>query len=580
MHEETMSRRAFLASAAATGALAAGGLWGCAPTATKTTGSASGGDGVAALSSAGEDAPRWLGDEPAMPDSFDEEVNVDIVVLGAGIAGVSACRTAVEAGATVALFEKGSGISSRSQDFVCLGSSWVAEHFPSVPPMSEVKWDLLQATAKGSLLRVKDAIWAKWADLNGESFDWWIGAVPGEELTSGSEQNSNKPEEGKHAVTIKMWPMPVHYDPSSELYPSYAGTAVLMGADGGGCLAFTQANYDKAVQEAADRLTSYFDAPAERLIVDESGRVAGAVIRCFDGRTVKAVANKGVILATGDFLNNMDMMEQFCPREVRCGYTPEKTIYPGTDKNGEHLNVGDGHKMGVWAGARMQVDGCCMTHMEKQEVEAIGTDPCLWLDKTGARFMNEDCQACHMSQRLEGLPDKTIFQIFDGSILEDLEWMPYGHHRVVNQTQEGLDAAVEAGALLRADTLDELFAQLDGIDVETANRTVERYNQFCAAGCDDDFGKVSHRLFPVDTPPFYCVTWGGNVSLVTLSGLESDEDCHVYREDGSILPGLYVCGNVQGNRWALEYAETALGLTHAMALTFGRIAAENAYNGK
>ncbi|HJI12763.1 MAG TPA: FAD-binding protein [Adlercreutzia equolifaciens] len=585
MGNETLSRRAFLKGAATTGTLAmAGSFLGCAPASQEGVDGAAkkegkGAEGSLSETDGAQGTSEWLGVQPELPDFFDEEVTADIVVLGAGVAGVSACRAAIEAGATVALFEKSSGVSSRSQDYVCLGSSWMAEHFPSIPDMDEIKWDFLHATAKGSLLRTKDAIWAKWADLNGAYFDWWIGAVPEDELSSGSEQNGNKPEEGKHSVTIKMWPMPAHYAPSDELYPSFAGTAVLMGAEGGGCLAFTQANYDKACEVGGDRLATYFEAPAERLITDDSGKVTGAVIRCFDGRVIRANADKAVILATGDFLNNMAMMEQFCPREVRCGYTPEKTIYPGTDKNGDHLNVGDGHKMGMWAGARMQVDGCCMTHMEKQEVEAIGTDPCLWLDKTGNRFMNEDCQACHMSQRLDELPDKTIFQIFDGSILDDLEWMPYGHHRVVNQTQEGLDEAVEAGALLRADTLDELFSQIEGLDVEAAKATVERYNQFCAAGKDDDFGKTPSRLFAVDTPPFYCVTWGGNVSLVTLSGLESDENCHVYREDGSILPGLYVCGNVQGNRWALEYAETALGMSHAMALTYGRVAAENAVNG-
>lgn len=85
------------------------------------------------------------------------------------------------------------------------------------------------------------------------------------------------------------------------------------------------------------------------------------------------------------------------------------------------------------------------------------------------------------------------------------------------------------------------------------------------------------RLFPVDTPPFYCVPWGGNVSLVTLTGLESDEECRVYDADFNVIPGLYVAGNTQGNRWTLEYAETALGMTHAMAVAYGRVAGVNAY---
>lgn len=436
----------------------------------------------------------WLGEEPETPETFDEEIEVEVVVLGGGIAGVSACRSAIEAGATVVLFEKSSTVSGRSQDFYAIGSSWLEKNFPSIPKKDEIKWPFIQATVKGSLNRPKDAIWSRWVDINGEAFDWFVGAFSDDELSFGSEENGNTADLEKNCVTIKVWPMPSTYDPSSELYPCYAGTAVMSAAGGTRIAGFVQANFDRTVKEGGNRFSYRFDARAEKLLT-EGGRVTGAVIRCYDGTLIKAVATKGLVLATGDFLNNIPMLEYYSPKTVRCGYTREHSIYTTFDVEGEHCNVGDGHKMALWAGARMQADGCCMTHMEKQVAEVIGTDPCLWLDLRGKRFMNEDCQACHMSQRLDDLPGKKIFQIFDGNILSELDRMPYGHHRTNAQTQEDLDAACEAGGCLRADTLEELFAQVEGIDAEAAIASVERYNELCAKGSDDDFGK---------TPPCAC----------------------------------------------------------------------------
>lgn len=569
-----ISRRNFVTGAVLSGAaVAAASVFGCSPAAKQQPE-----EETTTQRDASTEADPWLGTEPATPEAFDEEITADVVILGAGIAGVSACRSAIEEGATVAIFEKSADVAGRSQDFVALGSSWIEENFPSLHKMSDIKWSFLQDTIKGNLGRTKEAIWSRWADECGPGFDWWIGAFPADELSSGNEGNDNTAGGEKNCVTLKTWPLPSTYDPSSELYPSYAGTAVLMGADGSRSLAFTRANFELAQSEGAERLTSRFEARAEKLLTDGSGRVTGAVIRYEDGSVCKATATKGVVLSTGDFLNNPDMLEHFCPRTARGGYTPEKSIYTTFDATGAACNTGDGHRMAMWVGANMQLDGCSMTHMEKQEVEAIGTDPCLWLNLEGKRFMNEDCQACHMSQRLEELPGNKIFQVFDGNILDELDCMPYGHHRVTRQTQEGLDAAVEAGALLRGDTIDELLAQMEGIDVQAAKASIERYNELCAKGVDEDFGKTPMRLFPVDTAPFYCVTWGGNVSLVTLSGLESDEECHVYSAEHKIIPGLYVAGNTQGNRWAIEYAETALGMSHSMAMVYGRIAGKNALN--
>lgn len=67
--------------------------------------------------------------------------------------------------------------------------------------------------------------------------------------------------------------------------------------------------------------------------------------------------------------------------------------------------------------------------------------------------------------------------------------------------------------------------------------------------------------------------------LVCVGGLESDEECRVYDDDRNVIPGLYVAGNMQGCRFAVEYPTTVPGISHSMALTYGKIAGENVVKG-
>ena len=96
----------------------------------------------------------------------------------------------------------------------------------------------------------------------------------------------------------------------------------------------------------------------------------------------------------------------------------------------------------------------------------------------------------------------------------------------------------------------------------------------------------SKRMIGLTKPPFFCDTYIGDGSmkgvgnLVTMSGLESDEECHVYNADLDVIPGLYATGNVQGNRFNVVYPEMLQGHSIAMAMTFGYIAGKNAAAGK
>ena len=142
-----------------------------------------------------------------------------------------------------------------------------------------------------------------------------------------------------------------------------------------------------------------------------------------------------------------------------------------------------------------------------------------------------------------------------------------------------LAASVESGVTLTADTLEDLLAQLD-IDAETALASIERYNELARDGADLDFNKKAERLFALETGPFYAVPFGTAAMLVCIGGIESDPDCHAYNTAWEQIPGLYVTGNMQGGRLAVEYPICCPGISHSMALTLGRIAGANCANGR
>jgi len=108
---------------------------------------------------------------------------------------------------------------------------------------------------------------------------------------------------------------------------------------------------------------------------------------------------------------------------------------------------------------------------------------------------------------------------------------------------------------------------------------MDSVNQMAKNGKDEDFGKATSRLFPVENPPFYASPATTAVMLVCIGGLESDEDCHVYDQQRKVIPGLYAAGNIQGNRFAVQYPIPIVGISHSLALYYGYVAGKNAAAG-
>ena len=142
-----------------------------------------------------------------------------------------------------------------------------------------------------------------------------------------------------------------------------------------------------------------------------------------------------------------------------------------------------------------------------------------------------------------------------------------------------LEAAVADGRAVKADTLEELVTKIypdDTAAQQTALESIQRYNQLAKDGYDEDFHKPASRMWALENGPFYADKFTTALLLVCIGGLESDENCHTFDADRNVIPGLYVAGNVQGNRFATEYPIGLKGVSHSMAMYYGYVAGKNA----
>ena len=299
-----------------------------------------------------------------------------------------------------------------------------------------------------------------------------------------------------------------------------------------------------------------FDAPIAAFDVRD-GRVTGATINTAHG-AISVTARKGVVLATGGYGHNKKYREAFMPRPV-----PARSM-------ASEFNQGDGIALGERLGARIAAGEhrrsglWTPVSVTPRADGGTGLYPHLLLDRAkpgliavnaaGARFVNE---AVSYHDFVEAMfdanatsPSIPCYLICDAPFIRQ-----YGLG-VVYPGAGNLRRLLKAGYLKRGDTLDALAAQL-GIDAAGLRRTVERYNGFVATGIDPDFGKgetelnrfngdETHQPNPcigaLQTAPFYGLAiWPAEIAVST--GLSTDANARVLNNDGAPIEGLYACGN-------------------------------------
>ena len=547
--------------------------------------------GDTAASSSDED---WLGTEPEIDESkVAKTVDVDVAVVGCGIAGVAACRSVAEDSGLVAAFEKADGPQCRSGEYAVINGKVQAKWGRDTWTREQID-DIIDSHMVESTYRCKRSIMSKWAHNIGDAFDWWVEANP--DLYYAETTRSAIPDESADNFIIPIfYPLPEHYDWKQERFPCYP-TSVEFKPDQH---VTVEANMQKAIDTG--NVQTFYGCFVEKLIM-ENGRCVGLYARdAATGEYIKCNASKGVILSTGDYSQNTKMLKHFCPEVIENNI---QCLFTNVDVEGNFTNQGDGIQLGMWAGAQVQQSHAPMIHhmgggADLAGVGVMGNAGFLNLDLNGKRFMNEDLPGQQLENQIELQKNRESWQIFDSSWPEQLPYMPAAHggacyYEDYASEDEGpknnttyrnykspyqLEAAVADGRAVKADTLEELVAKIypdDTAAQQTALDSIQRYNELAKAGYDEDFHKPASRMWAVENGPFYADKFTTALLLVCIGGLESDEDCHTFDADRNVIPGLYVAGNIQGNRFATEYPIGLKGVSHSMAMYYGYVAGKNA----
>ena len=297
------------------------------------------------------------------------------------------------------------------------------------------------------------------------------------------------------------------------------------------------------------------------------GRVDAIIASDGDGAYTKYVGTKAVIMATGDFSHDRDMMERYCPQAVElCDFTTEINYDQGIWMGG--LMPGDGHKMELWVGAAWQKEpnNIMLGRPNLPGDQPYTSHTGLMVDNAGQRFMNEDALGGLACATIMHLPEKTAYCIWGANRAEaGGPWgainYPHGEYFTTEEVIERWDTDADGFGIVKADTREEVIAQL-GLPASTID-TVERYNEMCEAGVDTDFYKTADKLIPIGEGdgPFYGASFSPGF-LTSLGGLRTDSDLRVLDENDKPIEGLFNAGCMIGNFYSGTYTFAMEGMNY------------------
>jgi fumarate reductase flavoprotein subunit len=488
--------------------------------------------------------PSWENPPAPIPaGEIKNTVTTEVVVIGAGIAGMVTALSAAEGGAKVAVLEKTKKFSARGFDVAAIDSR--------IQKKAGIKIDVptaIRALIKNCDKQIKEELYWIWARHSGKALDWLL-------------------DQGAPAGLYAKLSATRYQGPNYYEYPS---THHILGGPNEKEAAVADLVAELEKNAKAKGVDFRYRTPGVRLIRERKGPVTG-VIGGTAGNYTRFIATKGVVMATGDYGSDKEMLNHFCPiaNYVNLNvYTP-----PGA-------NVGEGHKMGLWAGAAFQKG------MHAPMIHTLGGAwPYFFLhvNKLGLRYHNEDvsCQACCLGMMMQ--PEGIGWTILDSDFLKyvprsiplgggffwDHPGRNVGEEWTPDQDMAALKDVLDRGLAFKADTFEELAVKMR-VPADALKKTVARYNELVKKGMDEDFGKRKELLFPIEKPPFY----GGlmkSALLATTSGLRVNTKLEVLDEQDMPLGGLYAVGNVQGDMFAVDYPTVFPGLSHGRCVTFGRI---------
>ena len=519
------------------------------------------------------DENDWLGKEPDIDEAaITETVDTDILIVGAGNGGIFAAAYAAANGLNFRVIEQNGNVQDTRHWYGAIDSAAAKE--AGEKPADRAK--LLSEISRYASGKCDQRVVKTWINESAAMHDFMRSILEDKygwtcDFTSGAE--AAWPAENAEHNTDYLFPVQEHNYMASESASGKPRNELLL-------------DYIRELGYDVDFKTSL-----AKLEKDSTGRITGIIAQSTeDDHFIRYNANKGVLLACGGFPGNPYMMEQLDPLgtsvTTACSYSP-------ADK-------GYGIRAAVWAGANLDkeaapmlfdrgivapgVDGGYVASDSAFGGKAFpgkirqynpGTQPFLKVNRNGERFANESCPYNDIVYAAAHQPGRVYAQICDANILEDAKRF----HTIgcSAQTRNGgekyiqgkMDEAIEAGALFKCDTLDELADKMGftGAAKDTFLATVERYNELYDKQNDEDFGKPAYRLSAIRTAPFYGC-WLGASLLTTEQGIAINEKGQALDNDNKPMPGLYITGDMSGSFFANNYPCLMAGVAMGRTLTF------------
>ena len=519
------------------------------------------------------DENDWLGKEPDIDEAaITETVDTDILIVGAGNGGMFAAAYAAANGLNFRVIEQNANVQDTRHWYGAIDSA--AAKAAGEKPADRAK--LLSEISRYASGKCDQRVVKTWINESAAMHDFMRSILEDKygwvcDFTSGTE--AAWPAENAEHNTDYLYPVQEHNYMASERESGLARNELLL----------------QYIQELGYDVD--FKTSLAKLEKNSDGRITGIIAQSTeDDHFIRYNANQGVLLACGGFPGNPYMMEQLDPLgtsvTTACSYSP-------ADK-------GYGIRAAVWAGANLDKEAAPMlfdrgivapgvdagyvdsdsafggkTFPGKIRQYNPGTQPFLKVNRNGERFANESCPYNDIVYAAAHQPGRVYAQICDANILEDAKRF----HTIgcSAQTRNGgekyiqgkMDEAIEAGALFKCDTLDELADKMGftGAAKDTFLATVERYNELYDKQNDEDFGKPAYRLSAIRTAPFYGC-WLGASLLTTEQGIAINEKGQALDTNNQPMEGLYITGDMSGSFFANNYPCLMAGVAMGRTLTY------------
>ena len=515
----------------------------------------------AALADAGVDPDDYMR-EAEVEAAEDVALEADIVIVGAGGAGMTAAITAADAGMTVIVLESQPAVGGNSvkstggmnaaktadQDenefgeaagvektLAAAAENWADnEVITALAATVQEQWDAYQANPEGyfdstELFALDTLIGGKGindpelvdtlVNNSAEAIEWL--RTQGIDLTDVASFGG---------ASVKRIHRPLDAD----------GKVVSVGA-------YTVPLLEEACN-ARDNLTLLTDTTATEIITDDAGAAVGVVDTGKTGNTV-TVSASAVVLTTGGFGANLDKVVE---------YAPQLEGFMTTNAAGIQ---GQGIDMAVALGAdtvdmeQIQIHPTVQADTASLITEGLRGDGAILVNANGERFIDEVGTRDVVSAAEIAQPDSFSWLVVDQKMVD---------------ASSVIQGYIKKGFMLSGETYEALAEALE-IPADTFAATMETWNGYVAEKSDPDFGRTSFAQ-PLDTAPYYAVKVTAGIHH-TMGGLKIDTETHVIDTDGEIIPGLFAAGEVTGG---VHGANRLGGNAVADFVVFGRIAGQQA----